>query len=302
MPLQNTVTGLVSSVLSHDTAMDHSGSSLPSSASETVLTFEFAKSPGSYLSIGHDFVTAKGETCWAFAARGRAAESPAVAFKVEKQGSNAIALKSLSSGNYLRAIAPGKKGPTWVVMADAPSSDSPATHFTLNPMPTNPGKPVQSHLFSVAAKGHVNLPTNSDDIRCHGSPSKGLQKQGAQQTRDSLLNVRLLTDREVEKSLHFLSESVRRLKVTEEFIASHRQSTMVTSGVIAIATAITSKGTQMNKVEESPYFRTLLPSILSTWEGGNSGFEYRFYVGFDAGDRIYDSEDSKRRYRVHDNH
>ncbi|EKX32560.1 hypothetical protein GUITHDRAFT_46116, partial [Guillardia theta CCMP2712] len=60
--------------------------------------------------------------------------------------------------------------------------------------------------------------------------------------------------------------------------------------IIAIILGSTSRGYRWDSLEESPLVMVLLSSLLRTLE---QGFEYRMYVGFDAGDLFYDDE--KRR-------
>lgn len=57
--------------------------------------------------------------------------------------------------------------------------------------------------------------------------------------------------------------------------------------VIAITLGTTSRGFRWSKLEESPLVRILLASMARTLE---QGFDYRIYVGFDAGDLFYDDE------------
>ena len=60
--------------------------------------------------------------------------------------------------------------------------------------------------------------------------------------------------------------------------------------VIAIVLGTTSRGFRWSKINESPLVKILLASLERTLE---VGFEYRVYVGFDAGDLFYD-DDARR--------
>ena len=77
---------------------------------------------------------------------------------------------------------------------------------------------------------------------------------------------------------------------------------------MAILTPLTSKGTRMAHMGESPFFGVLLPSILRTWTsggegGGGGGWRHSFYVGVDVRDPIYDApcaaDASLRAFRTH---
>jgi len=60
--------------------------------------------------------------------------------------------------------------------------------------------------------------------------------------------------------------------------------------VIAIVLGTTSRGFRWSRLSESPLVKILLASIERTLE---AGFEYRVYVGFDAGDLFYDDDDRR---------
>lgn len=53
----------------------------------------------------------------------------------------------------------------------------------------------------------------------------------------------------------------------------------------------------MRSVADSPFFKILLPSFLETWAGPSGGFKYRFYIGYDKGDRVYDSAASANEFK-----
>ena len=60
-------------------------------------------------------------------------------------------------------------------------------------------------------------------------------------------------------------------------------------GSLAIVTPLTSKGTRMRGIGESPFFSVLLPSLMRTWAGPASSWNYSFYIGVDTADPIYDA-------------
>jgi hypothetical protein len=68
------------------------------------------------------------------------------------------------------------------------------------------------------------------------------------------------------------------------------------AGLIAIGLSVTSRGTDMKSASDSPAFRVLFPSFFST--ASNSGHTYTFYVGFDKGDPLYDTEDGRAEFRA----
>ena len=69
-------------------------------------------------------------------------------------------------------------------------------------------------------------------------------------------------------------------------------------GSLAIATPLTSKGTRMRGIGESPFFSVLLPSLIRTWAGPTSSWNYSFYIGVDSADPIYDAPGAAESFRT----
>ena len=272
---------------------------------ENIVEFvrlELLRRPGHFLSVGHDLVTPKDQECWLHARKGLSSTSenedsisPMTTFEVvpgSGRGKGTVSLRSMSNGMFVRAVIPGMKGPTWVLMADVSDHRNVAAQFRLEQSDST------SYLYSIGARGYVNLPVSgTDDVRCHGSPARKQQRAGAPKSPDAALAVHTLSPEEVSKArrLHAASRDTLESQRAIQQVNNHAGK-QVTSGHIAIGTAVTSKGTHMNSVEESPFFRILLPSFLATWEGPGSSFRYTFYIGFDAGDNVYDKSSSRAAF------
>ena len=83
-----------------------------------------------------------------------------ITFEVVNIGGGKIGLKSVSAGKFIRAIAPGMAGPTWVVVVDAPDTSNAGSQFRLER-----GDDGVAYLRSEAANGYVNLPVDGiDDV------------------------------------------------------------------------------------------------------------------------------------------
>ena len=272
-------------------------SALRPAIKQELVQFEFQRKPGHYLSVGHDLVTPKNEECWLYARRGNPESvskvSPMTTFEVvpgSGRGRDTVSLRALSNGMFVRAVVPGGAGPTWVLIADLKDHKNAAAQFRLER-----GSP--SYLFSVGARGFVNLPVDeTDDVRCHGSPARKQQKAGAPKSPDAALTLRTLSPDEINEAAQLLNASRTALERQRTSLRKAPMFKQVASGHIAIGTAVTSKGTHMNRISDSPFFNILLPSFLSTWEGPGSAFRYTFYVGCDEGDHIYDSQTNRATF------
>ena len=81
-----------------------------------------------------------------------------ITFELVSAGGGRVGLKSLSAGKFIRAIAPGGKGPTWVVVVDATDPKQPGAQFVLER-----GDDGVAYLRSEGARGYVNLPVDGTD-------------------------------------------------------------------------------------------------------------------------------------------
>jgi hypothetical protein len=61
---------------------------------------------------------------------------------------------------------------------------------------------------------------------------------------------------------------------------------------LCIAVPMTSKGTDMNSVANSPFFANLFDSFMKSVDWRSNRIQYRFYLGFDKADPMYDTGDA----------
>ena len=258
-----------------------------------------------------------------------------------------VALRSLSSGRLLRANAVGGDGPAWVVEAvDAGGPSAAAAAATRDPglrwrldvdesaaatsattatattaAAAAAGEPTTCtvHLLARGSGGYVNLPaTGADgvtpmpDVRTHRRGGGG----GAPRGRLSALGLRVVREEEAAHARRLVERS-RRLRAPPPVAtavatggarpAPRPAPRPARGGTIAIGTPVTSKGTRMLSVADSPFFNVLLKSVLGTWDGpssgavdgggGGGGWRYAFYVGVDRGDPIYDGWGAEAAFR-----
>lgn len=66
---------------------------------------------------------------------------------------------------------------------------------------------------------------------------------------------------------------------------------------IALTIPITSKGTDMKDVLDSPFWNNLFDSFMKSIDWRSNRYEFRFYIGFDRADEKYDTGDSWNEFR-----
>lgn len=66
---------------------------------------------------------------------------------------------------------------------------------------------------------------------------------------------------------------------------------------ICIAVPMTSKGTDMATVDDSPFWANLFDSFMKSIDWRSNRYTFRFYLGFDKGDALYDTGDSWNEMR-----
>lgn len=66
---------------------------------------------------------------------------------------------------------------------------------------------------------------------------------------------------------------------------------------IALAIPMTSKGTAMKDVLDSPFWNNLFDSFMKSIDWRSNKYIYRFYIGFDRADGKYDTGDAWNEFR-----
>ena len=66
---------------------------------------------------------------------------------------------------------------------------------------------------------------------------------------------------------------------------------------ICLTVPVTSKGTDMKAITDSPFWNNLFDSFMKSIDWRSNKIEYRFYLGFDRGDALYDTGDAWSEFR-----
>lgn len=66
---------------------------------------------------------------------------------------------------------------------------------------------------------------------------------------------------------------------------------------ICMAIPVTSKGTQMKSIADSPFWNNLFDSFMKSVDWRSNRYVFRFFIGFDRGDSLYDTGDAWSDFR-----
>ena len=102
------------------------------------------------------------------------------------------------------------------------------------------------------------------------------------------LSMQIESIQEEEIDSHQSSQQARKSAVELVIGAEHRRTVRICIGV-----PMTSKGTQMKSVEESPLWSNLFDSFMKSIDWRSNSYVFRFYLGFDKGDDLYDTGDAE---------
>lgn len=84
-----------------------------------------------------------------------------------------------------------------------------------------------------------------------------------------------------------ISVEERKKKIHETISADSTQTVKICMGV-----PITSKGTEMAEVVDSPFWSNLFDSFMKSVDWRSNRYIFRFYLGFDKADPLYDTGDA----------
>tara|TARA_B110000208_G_scaffold180318_1_gene229883 strand:+ start:1938 stop:3467 length:1530 start_codon:yes stop_codon:yes gene_type:complete len=262
------------------------------------------KSSGKYLYIGMPLEFASGDegACWGSAAP--AAADPRTVFAVlpypgADASSGDVTLRSLSSGRFLQVGVPGdaESGPKWVLRAVGTKAPGRSGRFQLK---------SNSKLYCVATQSFLN--DVGGFVRFHSSVDPKDRPSTAGEGTTSL-NIQWIAPGSAElakyvalkkKSDGLIADATARgtaMRALLPSVGENNRPTRITLGV-----AMTSKGTEMRNVEDSPFFNVLLPSFIETTSAEiaqTSRWSFAIYASWDSGDPVYDaSSGAHDRFRA----
>eukprot|EP00605_Chrysophyceae_sp_TOSAG23-4_P002886 GSChrysophyteH1.ASY1.ANO1.3181.1 assembled CDS len=214
---------------------------------------------------------------------------PNAFFEKVSLGEGAFGLKPLSGGgNFLQVVPPANalefdRGP-WKVVLGGPVAGQ-QERFRLN----------GDYIYSSAMEGYLRCGQNQ---QVTGEPSLSPY-------RASRFSLERVGDKDVRYAQEVASLSEQILSIQEKYSSENRASVQAQKAAvhssthdsttpirICIGVPITSKGTDMTSVRDSPLWSNLFDSFMKSIDWRSNRFVFGFYLGFDRGDPFYDTGDS----------
>ncbi len=246
---------------------------------------------------------------------------PHAFFEKVPLGEGAFGLRPLSGrGNFLSMVPPNShanslydwqgSGPWRVVMGGPIAGQQ--ERFRMN----------GDFLYSAALEGYLQCNANQ---QVHGEPS--LSAWSASKFR-----MQRISDKDVRYAQEVVSLSEQILDTQRSYISEHQaplqaqkaavhsatsgSSSGLDSGSaaasdssqaqaqtqtpihICIGVPMTSKGTEMDGVRDSPLWSNLFDSFMKSIDWRSNKYVFKFFLGFDLGDEIYDTGDAWNEIRT----
>jgi hypothetical protein len=250
------------------------------------------------LQIGiNDFRTDKRDVCQVFAGLSDDLLSPQNMFQLiplegDLNTSYAFAIRSIANGNFVKTVPPPQDNTLlpWKLVVGGPSIGA-AERFRVTP---------EGYLYSGLLRGFFQC-GGGDMVKgypgVYGSFGVFTLRRIRDKTVHAARELVHLSDQIKEMQneyteLHRASEKERKV-ATEKVLGSDNPSTVK----ICMAVPMTSKGTEMNSISESPFWVNLFDSFMRSIDWRSNRYEFKFYLGFDKGDSMYDVGDSWSEFR-----
>jgi hypothetical protein len=208
----------------------------------------------------------------------------------------AFALRPLSTGgNYLQVIPPENalsydRGPWKVVVGGSVVG--------------------QQERFRITDEGYIYSPAVGGYLQCSGN-----QQVRAEPSLSKYSASRFVLQKIGEKDVRYAEEVVslseQILSIQQAYTLEHQVSIQAQNAAIKSVTSsdnpapvricvgipMTSKGTEMSSVRDSPLWSNLFDSFMKSVDWRSNKYVYRFYLGFDKADPIYDTGDAWNEIR-----
>jgi hypothetical protein len=252
---------------------------------------------GNLLRVGlNDFRTDERDSCQIFTDADKPDEdwtgdgpSPPSFFEMVPLDEEAFALRPMGAHNfYVSAVPPpsGNEEQPWKMVVGSAVVGMPE-RFRID---------ERGHLYSHLMEGY---------FRCGGGQVvKGFPGSSTYSVNKFVLEQVKENDVRVAQELVSLSDQIKDIQEAE--ITSHHTPedarkklvNLVNGGEnkatlrICMGVPMTSKGTKMKTVEDSPLWSNLFDSFMKSIDWRANKYVFRFYLGFDKGDDLYDTGDA----------
>jgi len=253
-----------------------------------------ARTDNSLLRVGpDDFRDVPSDRCQVFSGAGQ--PGPHAIWEIVDLGNKAVGLRSLSSGKFLKVVAP--KSDDW---------NAPWKVEVVSPLPglAERFQLAGSKLYSELMHGYLQCSGGGLSEMVKGFPGETLYEES------DVYHFNMSTVKPAEmaraRTLRAASDHVSSLQRQQlsQFLSLGDAARKVTRGPsggarlpaaahrVALCVPITSKGTDMASVDQSPLWFNLFASFMESVDWASSEHEFTFYLGFDKGDSLYDTGDA----------
>eukprot|EP00607_Mallomonas_marina_P000424 CAMPEP_0182437390 /NCGR_PEP_ID=MMETSP1167-20130531/85012_1 /TAXON_ID=2988 /ORGANISM="Mallomonas Sp, Strain CCMP3275" /LENGTH=635 /DNA_ID=CAMNT_0024630287 /DNA_START=37 /DNA_END=1944 /DNA_ORIENTATION=- len=253
------------------------------------------ESDGPYLRVGmNDYRTDKRDSCQIFTSALGTSTGPLTMFETIPLGEGSFGLRSVANGMFLRTVPPPETEVNlpWKIVIGGP----------------NPGA---SERFFITEDGYLYSPLMGGVYQCHADDIvKGYA--GIYSNRNHFF-FESVTNEKARDAYDVVSLSRQISNIQKEYAEKHKTSIQERNEAvksitgmdstkpvrICIAVPMTSKGTEMTSVTESPLWSNLFDSFMKTVDWRSNRMVFAFYLGFDKADDIYDTGDAWSEMRDH---
>ena len=254
---------------------------------------------GNLLRVGFsDFRSDPMDKCQIFTSTSPVALGPHMMFEVVRLDEGAIAFKNIGNDLFVQVVAPPMDNSMlpWKLILGGWSIGA-AERFRLSP---------DGYIYSSLIGGFIQCSSDKPVVGNPGVFSRGskfvIEKVRPDQTfralelselSSKIISMQQLYIREKEQQLKLEQKDILGDKRKKNNDVSESHSKQEEGSVkVAIVIPMTSKGTEMREVTDSPLWSNLFDSFMKTIDWRSNKFIFRFYLGLDRADPIYDTGDA----------
>lgn len=206
-------------------------------------------------------------------------------------GSGAVGFRALSNGKFLKVVAP--KSDDW---------NAPWKTEVVSPLPglAERFQVVGTMLYSELMHGYLQCSGSQLAEGLKGFPGETLYEdstiyhfnftKASPQVVSQARTLRAASNHIISTQNKQLTQVLALRKATgaSAGLAAHKTA----SAHIALVVPMTSRGTDMGTVEQSPFWFNLFASFMESIDWNTNKHDFTFYLGLDHGDLVYDTGDA----------
>lgn len=243
---------------------------------------------GNLLRIGvNDFRTDNRDVCQLFTAADPSTTGPHTMFDVVHLPEDTFGLRSMANGLFLSAVSPppDNTNAPWKIVVGGALVGAAET-FRM----TEDGK-----LYSALVGGFFSCATGQ-----MVSGSAGMWSS------NNLISMEKVSQDNLQSAYQLVDLSNKLLSIQNDYIDNHqishkdrKEKVEDIAGLdnpdvvkICMGVPMTSKGTEMTSVNDSPFWSNLFDSFMKSIDWRSNRYVFRFYLGFDKADGMYDTGDA----------